>query len=69
MLEESKWSKNPVIQARDGRDLDRKRGKGGVKDRILVLGVMPTALANGLVMGCEKKTEGKDDHNSFGLSS
>lgn len=58
-----------MIQARDGRDLDRKRGKGGVKDRILVLGVMPTALANGLVMGCEKKTEGKDDHNSFGLNS
>lgn len=63
MLEEA-----PVIQAM-GRDLDPKCGKGGVKDRILVLGVMPTALANGLVMGCEKKTEGKDDHNSFGLGS
>lgn len=58
-----------MVQARDGRDLDRKHGNGGVKDKILVLGVMPTALANGLVMGCEKKTEGKDDYNSFGLSS
>lgn len=38
MLEET-----PVIQA-TGRDLDPKCGKGGVKDQILVLGVMPTGF-------------------------
>lgn len=45
----------PKIQARVGGGLEHSSSRGGINDQILVLEVMPTALANGLAMGSKRK--------------
>lgn len=44
----------PKIQARGGGDLERSSRGCGANDQILVLEVMPAALANGLAMGYKR---------------
>lgn len=43
----------PKIHARGGGDLEHSR-ECGANEQILVLEVMPTALANGLAMGYKR---------------